>query len=101
MTRNTRPFRPARTAAIRCFPDRITGALIGLVLLALSGPMMAPAQADPVADYNAYCAECHDANRLGGIGPSLIPQTLKRMRGPTVEAVIRDGRVATQMPGFA
>ena len=45
--------------------------------------------------------ECHGASRLGGIGPALIPQTLKRMRGPNLEAVIRDGREATQMPAFS
>ncbi|MGH1412375.1 MAG: cytochrome D1 domain-containing protein [Pelagimonas sp.] len=59
------------------------------------------AQADPRADYAEFCSDCHDANRLGGTGPALIPQTLKRMRGPKVEAVIRDGRVTTQMPAFA
>lgn len=57
--------------------------------------------ADPVADYQEFCADCHDANRLGAQGPALIPETLKRMRGPKIEAVIRDGRVATQMPGYA
>lgn len=62
---------------------------------------MGAAQADPRANYLEFCADCHDANRLGGTGPALIPQTLKRMRGPKVEAVIRDGRVTTQMPGFA
>ncbi|WP_406644796.1 cytochrome D1 domain-containing protein [Aliisedimentitalea scapharcae] len=59
------------------------------------------AMADPSAHYTEFCADCHGANRLGGVGPALIPQTLKRMRGPKVEAVIRDGRVATQMPGFS
>lgn len=56
--------------------------------------------ADPATNYADYCADCHGANRLGGTGPALIPQTLKRMRGPKVEAVIREGRVATQMPAF-
>jgi DNA-binding beta-propeller fold protein YncE len=69
--------------------------------LVLSLAVTVAAQAGPVEDYSEFCAECHAANRLGGIGPALIPQTLKRMRGPKVEAVIRDGRVATQMPGFA
>ncbi len=69
------------------------------LLIGLSGA----AQADPVADYNEWCAECHDANRLGGTGPPALipPETLRRMRGPKIEAVIREGRVATQMPAFA
>ncbi|AVO38621.1 cytochrome D1 domain-containing protein [Pukyongiella litopenaei] len=57
--------------------------------------------ADPAAIYRDNCADCHGAGRLGGIGPALIPETLKRMRGPKIEAVIADGRPATQMPGFA
>ena len=57
--------------------------------------------ADPARDYAENCAACHGADRLGGTGPALIPQTLKRMRGPKIEAVITDGRVATQMPGFS
>lgn len=72
-------------------------ALLSLSLLVVPGASLA----DPVADYKEFCAECHDANRLGGLGPAVIPQTLKRMRGPKVEAVIREGRVATQMPGFS
>ena len=58
------------------------------------------ALADPVADYAEHCAECHGPARLGAIGPALIPETLGRMRGPNLEAVIRDGRPATQMPAF-
>lgn len=56
--------------------------------------------ADPAAIYQEYCADCHAANRLGAQGPALIPETLKRMRGPKIEAVIREGRVATQMPAY-
>ncbi|PYG29571.1 nitrite reductase [Pelagimonas varians] len=69
--------------------------------LAATLSLTSTVQADPRADYVDFCADCHDANRLGGTGPALIPQTLKRMRGPKVAAVIRDGRVTTQMPGFS
>ena len=60
----------------------------------------APVQADPAQTYRTKCASCHGADRLGGSGPALIPETLGRMRGPNLEKVIRHGRVATQMPGF-
>ncbi len=60
----------------------------------------ATAQSGPAETYAENCAECHGADRLGGEGPALIPQTLKRMRGPNVASVIRNGRVSTQMPGF-
>lgn len=58
------------------------------------------AGADPAETYATLCADCHGADRLGGTGPALIPETLKRMRGPNLENVIAKGRVATQMPGF-
>ncbi|WP_068116822.1 nitrite reductase [Tropicimonas marinistellae] len=56
--------------------------------------------ADPVRDYQDYCAECHGLGRLGALGPALIPETLGRMRGPNLAAVIETGRDATQMPAF-
>jgi WD40 repeat protein len=56
--------------------------------------------AGPVEDYAANCQDCHGAGRLGGLGPALIPETLGRMRGPDLGAVIENGRKATQMPGF-
>ncbi|SFT38560.1 nitrite reductase [Sedimentitalea nanhaiensis] len=59
------------------------------------------AMADPARDYADNCAACHGETRLGGTGPALIPQTLKRMRGPNLEKVITHGRTATQMPAFA
>ena len=59
------------------------------------------ALADPAALYAENCAACHGTDRLGGTGPALIPETLKRLRGPALDSVIADGRPATQMPGFA
>ena len=67
----------------------------------LAAMLAAPALANPVADYVEHCADCHGENRLGSTGPALIPQTLKRMRGPKVANVITHGREATQMPAFA
>lgn len=61
---------------------------------------LAPALAEPSAIYADQCAECHGDDRLGGIGPALIPQTLERMRGPKVVDVITNGRPATQMPAY-
>ncbi len=68
---------------------------LSALALAISAPL-----ADPVRDYTDNCQECHGAERLGGLGPALIPQTLGRMRGPNLVSVIRDGREATQMPAF-
>lgn len=73
------------------------GLFLASAVLAAFG---AVAQAGPAEDYTEYCGACHGEDRLGGLGPALIPETLRRMRGPKVAAVIRDGRAATQMPGF-
>lgn len=69
-----------------------TSAVLSLLLSAAAGPQ---------DDFKAHCATCHGEDRLGGLGPALIPETLGRMRGPVLEDVIADGRRATQMPGFA
>ena len=81
-------------------PSKSGGACMAALGLLLSVVFAAPASANPAKDYQDHCAECHGEARLGGLGPALIPQTLKRMRGPKVEVVIRQGRDATQMPGF-
>lgn len=54
----------------------------------------------PEALYQQHCASCHQADRLGAIGPALLPQNLKRLRKNKAIDVITHGRVATQMPAF-
>ncbi len=71
-----------------------------LLCLAIVWPLFASA-AEPAALYRQHCASCHGADRLGGIGPALLPQSLERLRRPEAEKTIRDGRIATQMPAFA
>jgi len=68
------------------------------VLMALA--IASAIQADTASNYSEHCASCHGQDRLGGLGPALIPETLKRMRGPKVADVIRVGRTSTQMPAF-
>ncbi len=71
-----------------------------LLLLGLWGT--AWAEPRPVAElYTRYCAECHHPERLGGTGPALFPDNLKRLRKGEAVAVISQGRPATQMLGFA
>uniref|UniRef100_UPI003F7449D4 cytochrome D1 domain-containing protein n=1 Tax=Thermohahella caldifontis TaxID=3142973 RepID=UPI003F7449D4 len=50
--------------------------------------------------YNRYCAACHGANRLGGMGPALLPENLGRLRPKHAIRTITNGRPATQMPAF-
>ena len=50
--------------------------------------------------YKENCAECHGPDRLGLIGPALLPQNLKRLRKKKSLKVIAEGLIATQMPAF-
>jgi cytochrome c553/DNA-binding beta-propeller fold protein YncE len=70
-------------------------------LLSLAAALLLPAMAaDAPALYQKHCAECHNAQRLGGMGPALLPGNLKRLRKKAAVEVISNGRIATQMPGF-
>ncbi|TFH87839.1 cytochrome C oxidase Cbb3 [Billgrantia azerbaijanica] len=75
----------------------LSAALGGVALAALPALADAP---DPHMLYNQHCAACHGVNRLGGIGPALLPENLSRLKPAAAETVIRDGRAATQMPAF-
>ncbi len=50
--------------------------------------------------YQTHCASCHGEDRLGGVGPALLPQNLRRLRQAKAAKVIAQGRPATQMPAF-
>ncbi len=58
------------------------------------------AEAAPAA-YRAHCAACHGADRLGGMGPALLPESLERLKPDAMQDVLRNGRPATQMQGYA
>ena len=58
-------------------------------------------RADTAALYATHCASCHGADRLGGLGPALLPGNLKRLKPAKAEQVIAAGRPASQMAGFA
>jgi WD40 repeat protein/cytochrome c553 len=70
-----------------------------LALLLLASPLSAGP--DGAEIYRDLCASCHADTRLGAIGPALIPEALGRLRGESLTEIIANGRVATQMPGFA
>jgi len=50
--------------------------------------------------FQQHCASCHGEDRLGLIGPPLIPASFKRLKPKSAAAVIKNGRLATQMPAF-
>ncbi len=74
-------------------------AAIALVA-ALAGTPALVAAAGVQALYREHCGACHGESRLGGIGPALLPENLERLRKADAVKVIREGRVATQMPAF-
>jgi len=55
---------------------------------------------DATALFGEHCASCHGADRLGGMGPALLPENLGRLERDDAHAVIAEGRTQTQMPGF-
>jgi WD40 repeat protein len=71
--------------------------MLGLTVL---GGDFANAQSAPPEVYSRHCAVCHGADRLGGMGPALLPENLRRLRKKAASGVIANGRVATQMPAF-
>ena len=70
----------------------------GLALWYGSSAWAAP---DAAGLYQTHCAVCHGADRLGIVGPAMLPGNLERLRKPAAITTISDGRIATQMPGFA
>ncbi len=59
-----------------------------------------PNKVDAEFLYKKYCSECHGADRLGAMGPALLPQNLKRLKEKEAISVIENGSPATQMPAF-
>ena len=71
-------------------------------LLVLIGGIL-PALADTRVDalYAQHCAQCHGTDRLGLMGPALLPGNLKRLTKAQAVRTIADGRAASQMPAFS
>ncbi|TCK17597.1 mono/diheme cytochrome c family protein [Thiogranum longum] len=69
-------------------------------LLLTSGPARADAAPDAPKLFQSQCARCHGDNRLGAMGPALLPENLHRLRKNKAAGVIANGLPATQMPAF-
>jgi len=69
-----------------------------LILAATSAAAAEPPEAAGL--YAEHCASCHHAERLGLMGPALLPENLGRLKRDEAARVIRLGRPATQMPAF-
>nr|MCU0767736.1 cytochrome c [Gammaproteobacteria bacterium] len=73
---------------------------LALLAVALLGPLVSDA-ADVVDLYQQHCASCHAPDRLGAMGPALLPEGLARLRKADAVETVTKGRAATQMQGFA
>jgi len=62
--------------------------------------LLFPALVFPQELYEKHCAACHGANRLGGMGPALLPENLARLKKTEAATVIRSSRPGVQMPAF-
>ena len=67
-----------------------------LLCLLLLVPAFCPAE----DLFQKHCSSCHGADRLGGMGPALLPENLSRLRKPDAARMIRDSRPGVQMPPF-
>ncbi|MBY0429855.1 MAG: cytochrome c, partial [Rhodospirillales bacterium] len=41
--------------------------------------------------YQRHCAACHGADRLGAMGPALLPESLARLKKTEAQLVIAQG----------
>ena len=74
--------------------------LLFAALLTLSFSAIAEEPTAVKTLFQQHCAECHGADRLGRIGPALLPENLGRLKRDEAQTVIKDGRALTQMPAF-
>jgi mono/diheme cytochrome c family protein/DNA-binding beta-propeller fold protein YncE len=76
--------------------------IIASCLTLATASMLAAAETQSASTlYRQHCASCHGAERLGLMGPALLPENLKRLKKDRARQVIKNGRAATQMPGFS
>jgi mono/diheme cytochrome c family protein/DNA-binding beta-propeller fold protein YncE len=79
---------------------RILAAAAGVLALTTTAATASAQTPDAAKLYLEHCAACHGGDRLGAIGPALLPENLGRLKPAEAEKIIRHGREATQMPAF-
>lgn len=100
------PDEGAMMTGFRTFLSSVLGLLVtaGTMAQVPAAPTTSSTTVFPTikaaALYQQHCASCHGEQRLGGMGPALLPESLARLRRPQALQVIRDGRTATQMLAF-
>jgi len=95
---NGHDYRPRAGLCLGYLRLSMAGCVLLLGMSSHAAPAVSP---DAAGLYQANCAQCHGANRLGGMGPALLPENLKRLPRKAAVEVVKHGRAATQMPAFA
>jgi mono/diheme cytochrome c family protein/WD40 repeat protein len=78
--------------------------VVPLILGVCAGSASADTPVEPgqaPALFKTYCSECHGEDRLGRMGPALLPENLARLKKGEAAKAIGQGRPASQMPAFA
>ncbi|MBF0400915.1 MAG: c-type cytochrome [Magnetococcales bacterium] len=70
------------------------------LLLSCVGSSAQAGESSAAELYQTHCAGCHQSERLGGMGPALLPENLQRLKPSQAHEVIEKGRPATQMPAY-
>ena len=79
---------------------KIAFATLLLSSVGLYSTVITASESDQATLFQQNCASCHGADRLGLLGPALLPENLKRVRKKQAIASISNGLPATQMPAF-
>ncbi len=77
--------------------------LAALTLLGMASAAVATDNIDFSATqklYEEHCTVCHGAQRIGGAGPALLPESLGRIKKPEASKAISEGRPASQMAAY-
>ena len=73
---------------------------LSVLIVASAWPLLGSAADDAAALFAQHCAQCHGSDRLGLMGPALLPENLTRLKKAEAIETINNGRAATQMPPF-
>lgn len=80
-------------------PSRFAAALLGLAAWgALAADLPPERQRELVRLVRQDCGSCHGMTLQGGLGPALIPDTLRDKPADSLAATIVGGRTGTPMP---
>ena len=101
IVKRNRKRNPSKGLSKNCLFFFFKARHIGLLLTILSALTVDQAiAATTTENFKTHCASCHGENRLGMMGPALLPENLGRLKTTEAFTTIKNGRLQTQMPAF-